>query len=934
MHRRLLSWSALCALGAAVVSGPVRADRMPAGAPPPAPSAASTLENAQVRATFTGGRLTSLLDRASGAMVRVREGDLALRIDGRPVDLGGAPAVATTATTTALTWRTATATVTATYELQPGWRFISRRLRITPAAARPFRVNEVRTLAFDLPGLPEHLLPLQDGKFGMAVRLAPAAGPAASLVLLHQNPYNDWSIGGTSIAASYAPDMTWNPADGPFESDRLLVGLVPRRGILMPARAVPEWIHVADYDRWLRDQPAIDAAESDALVEMVRAFLVYRPEQSIRVHVPWTENDYQIDVATPEGWAEYQRIITMASEVGARHMIFAPSNSALSSLTDNTDAWGWEHLLFFGLGQKIRTGEWVPGRDAVPPALKTMLDFGVSKHVTFLAYAYPTLPFLQDPQWTRWISGRMGGYRGVDTGERGFQDWWVKTLTAFTRATGGGGFSFDHWWIAYEEPGTTSKYAQWFGARRILESLRAAVPDIVIDGRQQYMSFGPWTWLAGSYPHPTLTDEQPESFLAFPDLHTDRVSADRQRFAAWKYRVERFTPPEIMPGYITHQTERTDDRNVMRRDRFRPKDWDVLGWRYSLISSIGTAPFNHTISMLPARDEEEYRAFSAADKAFFRRWLDWTDTNAGLLRHLRPILGPPMIGRVDGTAAVDGGRGVVFLFNPNYRRLNADVRLDASIGLTTRGRYLLRERYPEEGRLIGKPGAGVWSWGDAVSLPMRATEAMVIEVVPAPAVITTPLIFNVRGGAVVNGVMDLAGAQGEPGTTREVIAVLPGGRTLTATARFDGTAFGRGESVVPYDPAFAGGPASGTVTIPSRIFAQLRARKAAWPVAYTADDLVAPWLGSDRLLLFVQIAEPDAAMPVTLEIDGRAVPLTRAYNSIYGHSAQRTFLGFYADVSALAPDVPHRITVHTPRLAPGQFQGVFFENVEPEMIRK
>ncbi len=53
---------------------------------------------------------------------------------------------------------------------------------------------------------------------------------------------------------------------------------------------------------------------------------------------------------------------------------------------------------------------------------------------------------------------------------------------------------------------------------------------IVIDGRQTYQLYGPWSWLAGSYPHPTGNDEQPESFKPYPDLHFDRVSADRARF--------------------------------------------------------------------------------------------------------------------------------------------------------------------------------------------------------------------------------------------------------------------------------------------------------------------------------------------------------------------------------------------------------------------
>jgi len=152
---------------------------------------------------------------------------------------------------------------------------------------------------------------------------------------------------------------------------------------------------------------------------------------------------------------------------------------------------------------------------------------------------------------------------------------------------------------------------------------------------------------------------------------------------------------------------------------------------------------------------------------------------------------------------------------------------------------------------------------------------------------------------------------------------------IEAKVSFAGRAFGRGAGVFPYDAAFTGGTLNGVVSIPRRIFAQLAARKAAWPVPYTPDDLLAPWLGSDRLLLFVQIAEPDEAMQVSLSIDGKPVALIRAYNSIYGHSPKRTFLGFYADVSKLAPDVEHHISLRVPQLPAGRFQGLFFENVEP-----
>ena len=61
------------------------------------------------------------------------------------------------------------------------------------------------------------------------------------------------------------------------------------------------------------------------------------------------------------------------------------------------------------------------------------------------------------------------------------------------------------------------------------------------------------------------------------------------------------------------------------------------------------------------------------------------------------------------------------------------------------------------------------------------------------------------------------------------------------------------------------------VRVGAKSIPELARRKKAWPVPYTKDDLLAPWLGSDRLLLFIQFAEPDDAWPVAMKIDGRAV---------------------------------------------------------------
>ena len=53
----------------------------------------------------------------------------------------------------------------------------------------------------------------------------------------------------------------------------------------------------------------------------------------------------------------------------------------------------WEQLLWFGLGQKLRLGEWKPG-DALPASLVEMLDYFKAKGVRPVAYVYPILAFL------------------------------------------------------------------------------------------------------------------------------------------------------------------------------------------------------------------------------------------------------------------------------------------------------------------------------------------------------------------------------------------------------------------------------------------------------------------------------------------------------------------------------------------------------------
>jgi hypothetical protein len=69
---------------------------------------------------------------------------------------------------------------------------------------------------------------------------------------------------------------------------------------------------------------------------------------------------------------------------------------------------------------------------------------------------------------------------------------------------------------------------------------------------------------------------------------------------------------------------------------------------------------------------------------------------------------------------------------------------------------------------------------------------------------------------------------------------------------------------------------------------------------------------------------------VTIEIDGQPIEVKEGYNGVYPY-IPRSCMGLYAEITNLAPGVKHAIKVTLPDgLAPGQFQGLFFEHVEDE----
>jgi hypothetical protein len=944
----------------------------------PSPAQDVVLANSHVSASFGSRGMLSIRAFAGDVPIAFSKDEWALAIDHVRLSSedAGQPRRTSNEHEIAYTFEQNGYKVQAVYRLEESWDFVSKQLTVLTAPKRSFTVESVSLLDFGLAQpvdssfvpttyLPHFLISPKESKdrietsdYGIFLRYPRQQG----LMLLVQNPFLHVKQEPHGVTLNYLPDMGWDNAWGSFSSDIACIGPYRQTENYIAAQLVREW--EIPQTPVPASANGADRAEVEAFTAAVRAFVIHPAPQPISVEVGWTLNDYQIDIGTPEGLAEYKRLIDSTAELGIANLLYTGADSKVALMHDDTDTWRAEHLLWLDLGQGIREGKWDPDSSHLPAEVGELLDYAKSKNVKLLAYVYPSLPFAQDKSWlamNKWKEYQE--WPSASLASRAFQDFLIKELLTFKKRTGIGGYSFDY---AFLNLSGSSAYAQWNGWRRVLESLRRADPNIVIDGRQTYQMFGPWSWLGGSYPHPSGSDEQAESFMPFPDLHFDRVSADRIRFVNYWYRNYEFAPQILIPGYTTHQTERS--RNIppdsetgghpqrveTSYTRYRPRDWDYLGYRYSFLSSIATGGWNNVVNMIPSRDPEEAKHFSEQDKAWIRQWLQWTVEHKEYLLHTRTILGQPAVGKLDGTAAIIKDHGYLFLFNPNYRRLTAHLRLDSSIGLTSGTHFLLKEVDPQNGRRIGKPGAGIWSYGDEVELPLDGTSATVLEIVPyIPQ--SQPLIFNAARNThsptthVDHGRMEVDWVVGEPGTVEEVGVLLPQAHTLhkvqingaevpfdqkgnyiAAHVHFSGERFAKAEQV-SLSPS-VDGALQGTFQVPARVHEQMVKRQQAWPIPWTKEDYETTWLAPGRLLLFVQMADPKDDEEIHLNLDGKLVHLLRAYTSVRVH--QRAFVGLYADVSDITLEVPHKLEVRLPAKDGARFQGIFFDNVEPDWTEK
>jgi hypothetical protein len=468
-----------------------------------------------------------------------------------------------------------------------------------------------------------------------------------------------------------------------------------------------------------------------------------------------------------------------------------------------------------------------------------------------------------------------------------------------------------------------------------------------MDHRYASQFDGPWSWITlNGFTSPLLSDENPETYpILYPSLHSDKISADFMRQGNVELRLEHFASMDSIPGFIGHQSERfAPDSSVPWIDN-NLRDFDLMGFSYSLLSNIATSGLNLIHTLLPARDIQEFYLFPTEFIQFWSYWLKWTDEHVEEIRN-----GIPFNLEQDWVLMKSNGfDGFLFLFNPNYKQMNRTVLFDGKLNLRqppTFAYWLLKEIYPQE-RFLGPLEYGISITFLLDGQSVTVYQLMFIPTYPQP--LPQLFLLGISGKAFLanNTTLIIDGVYGEAGTHTNdpIMVILPDDRlitnvylngiekrfkqdfqfiTLTDPLSFPGLYLPRTAEVI-----------NNTIIISDLLFEQLAKRQSEYPIEWTEKELNdASWLGPYRLLLFICIINPNDQWNITAQINNNSVIVHKGYNT-RDHIDRDRFMGFYLDLTNIVtqPNIEYYLTVNLPPLNPGQFQGVFLENIERILVR-
>lgn len=562
--------------------------------------------------------------------------------------------------------------------------------------------------------------------------------PRGGLFTDIENPFFRTKAESGSVSLRYEPSLILNPGDT-YESDPHYLGVYARSGRMLSDHPLPTLTIDRPLTRFRNPcgHIPLDWNEIQATRRFALAYLAPRLERfTCALYMYWypieplwkATNETNPEDAELE--AKYKRVVENFAELGGDLIIFNPLFPYTRPSSDSSGYWNVApenssagHILALAQEKGIDCGFYM----------------GVAAHGDQGNAA--GLPFAEEKQhWKKTdLAGARSGENCIACREYG--DWWFdvqrNTIARFNLkfwswdpGPGNGSFCYsrEHGHI----PGKGS-YKGWREATRLTGRLKEEFPELKLMafyGRKEYGLWGLKHFdMHESYWEQTILAEATKH----PDLHDDRINADGSRYQSWWNENFRFLPTAMNHALVHRIGENSYDSRL-------PKAWDMLGWRYALLSAIASS--GAAVACILPENLNDVPEFVA----FYKQWLGWAREHFDYVRYQVSLGDQVRPGGVDIYARIRRDHGFVFLCNPAPRPARVEIALDATLGLQVQGSFTLRELHPASDRLYFDllHQRGIFTTGDAVSINVPAYEVCLFELERFSAA-RLPLIFGATG---------------------------------------------------------------------------------------------------------------------------------------------------------------------------------------------
>ncbi|PYV36532.1 MAG: hypothetical protein DMG06_30505 [Acidobacteria bacterium] len=254
-----------------------------------------------------------------------------------------------------------------------------------------------------------------------------------------------------------------------------------------------------------------------------------------------------------------------------------------------------------------------------------------------------------------------------------------------------------------------STYASERALAELIKNVREHYPDVYVNVARPPMDLGVFSQRNVDAVFTIDEFAEPEPLPGIKEQPINMMLGDKVR--KWsRVRVHH----HFLPHYFDQPQVFVGPKGMGELGR----DWPSGSIDYLLLSAFSSSP--NQIYYLPTKS-----GMPDKDKAEIRTWMEWGRKNEKYLLVRKDLPDWPAVGKVDGNAHMIGDSGLVFLFNPNPRKLIGRFRLDKeSIGLTKGDDFQVFQSYPVSDT------KREFSFGQEVSWDVPPSTAVVLTITP------------------------------------------------------------------------------------------------------------------------------------------------------------------------------------------------------------